>query len=176
MQQAQRGRQRQQQRQEPRRRQEPPPDHDRVGRPYYLVGWDRIAALSRVLWSRADEAAGGQEFSCIATASRGGLVPARLLADASGIGRILVDAPSVPTGALFVDDICDTGATFSAAAGRAEDPGSLVYAALFARRGRDGPPDRLVFAEETGGNEYVVFPWELGEHARSVLRAGRGSG
>ena len=165
------------QRQRQRRQEQPPRrDRDGAGRPYYLVGWERTAALAGVLWSRAAEAAGGQEFSCIATASRGGLVPARLVADASGIGRIVVDAPRVPAGALFVDDICDTGATLSAAAGRAEDPGSLVCATLFARRGRGGRPARLVFAEETGGDEYVVFPWEFAEHSRRVLRAGHGGG
>lgn len=174
LQQARQQQQRQEQQQRRPEQEQPRRDRDGEGRPYYLVGWDRAAALAGVLWSRAAEAAGGQEFSCIATASRGGLVPARLVADASGIGRIVVDAPRVPAGALFVDDICDTGATLSAAAGRAEDPGSLVCAALFARRGRGGRPARLVFAEETGGDEYVVFPWEFAEHSRRVLRGAPG--
>ena len=137
-------------------------------RSYYLVNWDRAEALAAELWDRATGAAGARRFECIATASRGGMIPARLLADASGIGRILVDARSVPAGALFVDDIYDTGRTFRNVAARAEDPDSLVYATLLARRGRAETPPQLVFAEETGGAEHVVFPWELGEHRREV--------
>ena len=146
-----------------------PPRGRRVRqRAYYLVNWDRAAALAAGLWDRAAGAAGGRRFECIATASRGGIVPARLLADASGIGRIAVDAASVPAGSLFVDDIYDTGRTFRDVAGRAEDPESLVYATLFARRGRAETPPQLVFAEETAGAEHVVFPWEMGEHRREV--------
>ena len=162
---------RQQQRQRQTRQRPRPQDPGGAGHPYYLVGWGRIEELAGVLWSRAAEAAGGQRFSCIATSSRGGLVPARLVADASGIGRIIVDAPAVPAGSLFVDDICDTGATLSAVAERAEDRDSLVCATLFARRGGGRRPARFVFAEETGGAEHVVFPWELGEHGRQVARA-----
>lgn len=143
--------------------------HAAAAAPYCLVNWGRAEAMAAELWARAADAAGGAgRLACIATVSRGGMVPARLLADASGIDRILVDARSVPAGALFVDDIYDTGGTFRDIAGRAEDPGSLVYATLFARRGRAETPPQLVFAEETAGAEHVVFPWEMGEHRREV--------
>ena len=146
----------------------PPPPRRVQRRPYYLVNWGRAEALAAELWDRAAGAAGERRFECIATVSRGGMVPARLLADASGIGRVVVDAESVPANALFVDDIYDTGGTFRDVAGRAADPDSLVYATLFARRGRGETPPQLVFAEETAGAEHVVFPWEYGEHRREV--------
>ena len=128
-------------------------------------------ALAGTLWSkaRASAAPGARgAFTCIATASRGGIVPARLVADISGIDRIIVDARAVPAGSLFVDDIYDTGATFKGVVDRAEDPDSLVYATLFARQGRRDTPAQLAYAEETGGAEHVVFPWEFGEHVRAV--------
>ena len=140
--------------------------HAAAAAPYCLVNCGRAEAMAADLRARAADAAGGVgRLECIATASRGGTVSARLLADASGIGRILVDARSVPAGALFVDDIYDTGGAFGDIADRADDSGSLVCATLFARRGRTETPPQLVLSEEAAGAEH---PWEMAEHRREV--------
>lgn len=108
----------------------------------------------------------GRKFDRIATVSRGGLVPARLMADRLGIKEIIVDPAKIPPGVLFVDDIYDSGRTFRKMASRARNPEDLVYATLVARRGKKYPK-QLVYARRTRGMEYIVFPWERDEYRRS---------
>ena len=95
------------------------------------------------------------------------MVPARLLADASGIYRTLVDAKSCRL-VIYSSTTSAAGGTFRDAAGRAEDPGSLVHETLFARRGRAETPPQLVLAKGTAGAKHVVLPWEMGKHRREV--------
>lgn len=100
-----------------------------------------------------------QSFDSIFTISRGGLVPARLVADYLGIQKIYVDSKKIPPCSLIVDDIYDTGKTFSSIVKKTKKPESLVYATLFARIGKRYPK-QLIYAEKTKGDEYIVFPWE----------------
>jgi hypothetical protein len=102
-------------------------------------------------------------FNSISTISRGGLVPARLVADRLNIKQILVDDETIPSDSLFVDDIYDTGETFRKIIERTDDPDKLVYAALFARR-KSKFPKQLVYAKLTRDNEYLVYPWDRFEH------------
>lgn len=104
-----------------------------------------------------------KQFNSIHTISRGGLVPARLVADRLGIKRIVVDDESIPSDSLFVDDIYDTGETFRRIVEKAEDPQNLVFATLYARRGEKYPA-QLIYAKLTNGNEYIVYPWDRFEH------------
>jgi hypoxanthine phosphoribosyltransferase len=103
------------------------------------------------------------QFRTISTISRGGLVPARLMADRLGIKQILVDPESVPSDSLFVDDIYDSGETFRKIIQRADDPDSLVFATIYARR-KQNYPKQLVYAELTRDTEYIVYPWDRFEH------------
>lgn len=103
------------------------------------------------------------QFRTISTISRGGLVPARLMADRLGIKQILVDPESVPADSLFVDDIYDSGETFRKIIQRADDPDSLVFATIYARR-KQNYPKQLVYAELTRDTEYIVYPWDRFEH------------
>ena len=131
-----------------------------------IITWKRVEKLSDILWQNLTKKT-IVKFHSISTISRGGLVPARLMADIMGINEILVDKNQIPTDSLFVDDIYDSGSTFKKIVSKAEDPKSLVYATLFARKGKQYPK-QLIFATQTKGSEYVVFPWERFEHKRLV--------
>ena len=101
----------------------------------------------------------------IATVSRGGLVPARLVADHFNIRKILVDKNVIPKRTLFVDDIFDSGDTYKKIITRVSDARNFVYATLVARKGMRYPK-HLVYAKKTKGREYVVFPWDKLESQR----------
>lgn len=129
-----------------------------------IVSWKRVEQLSYVLWEHITKKT-NTRFNSISTISRGGLVPARLMADIMGINEILVDRNQIPRDSLFVDDIYDSGSTFKKVITKTEDPKSLVYATLFARKGKQYPK-QLIYATDTKSSEYVVFPWERFEHRR----------
>ena len=103
------------------------------------------------------------QFKTISTISRGGLVPARLMADRLNIKQILVDPESIPSDSLFVDDIYDSGETFRKIIQRADDSDNLVFATIYARR-KQNYPKQLVYAELTRDTEYIVYPWDRFEH------------
>lgn len=123
--------------------------------------WSEIeSAITRLVEKLA---AKKLQFRTISTISRGGLVPARLMADRLGIKQILVDSESVPADSLFVDDIYDSGETFRKIIQRADDPDSMVFATIYARR-KQNYPKQLVYAELTRDTEYIVYPWDRFEH------------
>ncbi len=127
------------------------------------VSWSRIESLSKLLSDKVQES--GRKFKSISTITRGGLVPARLLADRLDINEILVDKNRVASDSLFVDDIYDSGDTFKKVLSMVENPNKLVYATFFARKGKRYPK-QLLFAQKTKGNEYIVYPWDRFEHKR----------
>ena len=127
------------------------------------VTWTEIEKLTRLLFVKVSAIC--KDFSSISTISRGGLVPARLLADHMGIDAIFVDKNKIPPNSLFVDDIFDSGNTFKKIIPKVTDPSNFVYATLFARRGKKYPK-QLVYAKKTEGNEYIVYPWDKLEHKR----------
>ena len=127
------------------------------------VSWTRIESLTKLLAEKIKKTS--IEFQNISTISRGGLVPARLLADRLGINEILVDKNKIPSDSLFVDDIYDSGDTFKKVILKTKDPSKLVFATLFARKGKKFPK-QLIYATLTKGNEYVVYPWDRFEHKK----------
>ena len=127
------------------------------------VTWSRIDSISQKLAEKIQKL--NREFYSISTITRGGLVPARLLADRLGIEKIFVDENKIPLDSLFVDDIYDSGDTFKKVLSKAEDPNRLVYSTLFARKGKRYPK-QLVYVQETAGTEYIVFPWDRFEHKK----------
>ena len=128
------------------------------------VSWNKVEELSEILWKNITKST-SRKFHSVSTISRGGLVPARLMADIMGIDKILVDQTQIPIDSLFVDDIFDSGNTFKKIISKAEDPKSLVYATLYARKGKEYPK-QLIYSTQTEGSEYIVFPWEKFEHKR----------
>jgi hypoxanthine phosphoribosyltransferase len=128
-----------------------------------LKDWEEIENCTELLVEKIIQK--NRQFRSISTISRGGLVPARLVADRLNIKQILVDDETIPADSLFVDDIYDTGETFRRIIERAEDPKNLVFATLYARR-KQRYPRQLVYAMLTKNNEYVVYPWDRFEHDR----------
>jgi len=127
------------------------------------INWSEIEKLIKILSEKI--VATNRTFSSISTISRGGLVPARLLADHLGIDTIHVDKNKIPSDSIFVDDIFDSGNTFKKIIPRVDDPSKLIFATLFARRGKKYPK-QLIFASKTRGNEYIVYPWDKLEYKR----------
>ncbi|MBM3910285.1 MAG: phosphoribosyltransferase [Thaumarchaeota archaeon] len=125
------------------------------------VSWNVIESLADVLAIKVKSL--NLQFNSISTISRGGLVPARLLADRLGIKIILVDKDEIPQDSLFVDDIYDTGKTFAKILPKVKDSDNLIYATLFARKGKI-IPKQIVYAQLTKGDEYIVYPWDRFEH------------
>ncbi len=99
------------------------------------VSWSEIDSLIERLSSLILKSK--KNFSSIATLSRGRLVPSRLLADHLGIEKIRVDEKVISSNSLVVDDIFDSGKTFEKIISKSEDSSKLLYATLFARRGKN---------------------------------------
>ena len=132
--------------------------------PAQNISWDEIESLVEILTKKILKLP--RTFSSITTLSRGGLVPSRLLADRLGIKEIYVDKKKISSNSLFVDDIFDTGDTFNEIIPKVDDPSKLVFATLFARRGKKYPK-QIVYAKKTNNNAYVVFPWDKLEFHRT---------
>jgi hypothetical protein len=128
------------------------------------VDWNEIELLVNILSKKIRKLP--RTFSTIATISRGGLIPSRLLADHLGIEKILVDKNKISSDSLFVDDIFDTGDTFNNIIPKVDNPSKLVFVTLFARRGKKYP-SQLIYAKKTDNSAYVVFPWDRFEFKRS---------
>jgi hypoxanthine phosphoribosyltransferase len=128
------------------------------------VSWNEIDSMMKILSKKISKL--NRSFSSITTLSRGGLVPSRLLADHLGIESIFVDKRKITSDSLFVDDIFDSGKTFEKILSKVNSPSKLVFATLFARRGKKYPKN-LIFAKKTINDAYVIFPWDKLEFQRS---------
>jgi len=128
------------------------------------VSWNEIESLVEQLCKKISKLP--RTFSSISTLSRGGFVPSRLVADNLGIEIIFVDKSNVSSDSLFVDDIFDTGSVFEKVISKTDNPSKLVFATLFARRGKKYPLN-LLYAKETNNDAYVIFPWDKLEFQRS---------
>ena len=127
------------------------------------VTWSEVEKMIKVLADKVSSL--HKDFSSITTISRGGLVPARLLADHLGINNIVVDPKKISSDSIFVDDIYDSGTTFKKIINRVDNPSELVYVTIFARRGKKYPK-QLIFAKKTNTNSYIVYPWDKLEYKR----------
>ena len=129
-----------------------------------VLTWKDIELLVEVLSKKIMKS--GFEFDKIATVSRGGLVPARLIADSFNIKKILVDPRKIQQKTIFVDDIFDSGDTFKKIIPIIKKPNAFVYASLIARK-KSLYPKQLIYAKQTKGLEYVIFPWDKLEYERT---------
>ncbi len=129
------------------------------------VDWDEVEFLVGQLHKKISKLP--RSFSSITTLSRGGLIPSRLLADHLGIKKIHVDKKRISSDSLFVDDIFDTGDSFKKVIPHVDFPDELIYATLFARKGKKYPK-QLVYAKKTDSDSYVVFPWDKLEYKKSL--------
>ena len=128
------------------------------------VNWSEIESIVKKLSNKISKS--DRTFSSITTVSRGGLVPARLIADNLDIKKIHVDKKKITSDSLFVDDIYDSGNTFDEIIKRVDVPSKFVFVTLFARCGKKYPK-QLLYGKKTNDNEYVVFPWDKLEFKRT---------
>ena len=129
------------------------------------LSWNEIENTIQIVSNKILKSS--KNFSTITTISRGGLIPSRLLADSLGIEKIFVDQDVVSSDSLFVDDIFDSGKTFSNVISKATDSSKLTFATLFARRGVSYP-EQLIYGEQTLDDSYLVFPWDKLEYEESL--------
>ena len=116
--------------------------------------WIDIERLTKLLYRKILTLS--KDFTSISTISRGGLIPARLLADHMGIDTILVDKNKIPSSSLFVDDIYDSGDTFKKIIPKVTDP-ELYHIPKYEER--DWAYDSLSLSE----NEYEKKPQNLND-------------
>jgi len=127
------------------------------------VSWSEVEKLIKILSEKIISMS--RDFPNISTISRGGLVPARLLADHLGLDIILVDQKKISSDSIFIDDIYDSGNTFKKIINKVDYPSKFVYVTLFARRGKKYPK-QLIYAKKTSNNSYMVYPWDKLEYKR----------
>ena len=128
------------------------------------VDWSEIESVVEILSNKISKLP--RTFSSITTVSRGGLIPARLIADQLDIEKIFVDQKKINSDSLFVDDIFDTGETFDKITTLVDTPSKLVFVTLYARHGKKYPK-QLLYGKIINNDEYVVFPWDKLEFKRS---------
>ncbi len=129
------------------------------------LSWNEIENTIQIVSNKILKSS--KNFSTITTISRGGLIPSRLLADSLGIEKIFVDQDVVSSDSLFVDDIFDSGKTFSDVLSKTTDSSKLTFVTLFARRGVSYP-EQLIYGEQTLDDSYLVFPWDKLEYEESL--------
>ena len=129
------------------------------------VSWNEIEKTVQIISNKILKSS--ENFSSITTISRGGLIPSRLLADSLDIEKIFVDQNIISSDSLFVDDIFDSGKTFSDIISKATDSSKLTFATLFARRGVSYP-EQLIYGKQTLDDSYLVFPWDKLEYEKSL--------
>ena len=129
------------------------------------VSWNEIENIVKIISNKILKSS--KKFSSISTVSRGGLIPSRLLADYLDIEKIFVDQKIISSDSLFVDDIFDSGKTFSDVILKVSDSTKFTFVTLFARRGMNFPK-QLIYGEKTLDNSYVVFPWDKLEFEKSL--------
>lgn len=130
------------------------------------VSWFEIQYLVREIAKKIRES--GKKYDCILGITRGGVVPARLLAEELGIDKImlvpvrkkkLVASEMPPLDRkeryLIVDDIYDTGETHAQVAGATKGY-KRDFAFCIARyENKAGIAGRVL-----NHNRWIVFPWE----------------
>ena len=129
------------------------------------VSWNDIENTVQLVSKKISKLS--KNFSSISTISRGGLIPSRLLADSLGIEKIFVDQKTISSDSLFVDDIFDTGKTYSDIISKVSNSSEITFATLFVRRGVT-IPEQLIYGQQTFDDSYVVFPWDKFEFEKTL--------
>jgi len=129
------------------------------------VSWNDIENTVQLVSKKISKLS--KNFSSISTVSRGGLIPSRLLADSLGIEKIFVDQKTISSDSLFVDDIFDTGKTYSDIISKVSNSSEITFATLFVRRGVTFP-EQLIYGQQTFDDSYVVFPWDKFEFEKTL--------
>ncbi len=151
----------------------------------FPVSWDQFHRDARALaWRLAGKGPGGEPFQAIVSITRGGLVPAAIIArelglrlietvciasyhdyDSQGELRVLKDvSPAIKAigggkgrGVLVVDDLTDTGKTAKIVRAMLPD---AHFATIYAKP--LGVPLIDTFVTEVSQDTWIYFPWDMG--------------
>ena len=150
----------------------------------FYVSWDEMHRDTRALAWRLLDMHNTTPFKGIIAVTRGGLVPAAIIAreleirviDTIGAAsydnkdqgslKILKDTMDVGDGAgwLIIDDLVDTGKTARAIRDRMP---SAHFATVYAKP--EGRPLVDTFVTEVSQDTWIYFPWDLAPHANQPL-------
>jgi uncharacterized protein len=136
------------------------------------VGWEGIEKLVKKTSRRFGEG----QFDAVIAVTKGGIIPAVLMARELKIDKVLMFDPKEPAAYgfkadpqldyLVVDDIFDSGKTFEKIKQAMKDV-RLRFAFLFSRNHIDfKTPEnarRMVIGHTLGHSAWLVFPWESRE-------------
>ena len=103
----------------------------------------------------------------IATRSRGGLIPARLLADRLNPVEFLIDYPKIfPNNTIFIDDIYDSGKTYrEIKKNNVGKDKNFIYCVLCMKP--SNKINGIYYGMLMEDDKYVVFPWDKFESRRN---------
>ncbi len=137
---------------------------------------DRVIDKSILTWQSIDQCVSSLftqikaiKFNpfCIATRSRGGLIPARLLADRLDSKEFLIDWDGLyPQNTIFIDDIYDSGETYKEIKKENVTKGNnFIYCVLCMKPANK--IDGIYYGMLMDDDKYVVFPWDKYEARRN---------
>lgn len=138
------------------------------------VEWPQIWAAVMDIVDQVNDS--GVEIYQVIGVSRGGIIPAAMVARKLDVGvRIVHPTNTVPafvynSATLIVDDIFDSGETinrfFERASWEPDGPRALVavlHDKIVDRRGDLPVPRADFYHSNYQADEWVVYPWEIGE-------------
>lgn len=138
-----------------------------------VLSWEQIdASCDRLIQLVKDRISG---LRGIAAISRGGLVPASILSYEMNLPIVDILLPNNPRvilghprgeGLLIVDDVCDTGITFSQL--KAFYP-CASFATLDAKPQGRSKCDYVIFAYGVAQQTWIVYPWAPNDSPKSPL-------
>jgi len=157
---------------------------------YFTVTWDQLHRDSKALaWRLLDAGPGGGPWTGVVAITRGGLIPAAIIArelecriietvsivtydeETKGEPRVM-KAPAAAgdgTGWLIIDDLVDTGTTAKVV--RAMLP-RAHFATIYAKPA--GKPLVDTFVTEVSQDTWILFPWDTEAQFIAPIAKGQG--
>lgn len=157
---------------------------------YFTVTWDQLHRDSKALaWRLLDAGPGGGPWTGVVAITRGGLIPAAIIArelecriietvsivtydeEKKGEPRVMKPpaAAGDGTGWLIIDDLVDTGTT--ARVVRAMLP-AAHFATIYAKPA--GKPLVDTFVTEVSQDTWILFPWDTEAQFIAPIAKGQG--
>lgn len=128
------------------------------------ISWYEIEMNVKLLAQKIKQEVDLKNVAAIVGEERGGLIPAVMLSHYLNIpygSELFYTKDKI----IIVDDIVDTGTTFKGASDEATWP-ELIICSLYLREHTCSQEvkDRLIFAEKIENDDWLKFPWEIGEN------------
>ena len=130
---------------------------------YYFSSWEDVADGIKILAEKIKKEVDIRDITEIVGIARGGLIPAVMLSHFLGIkysaevSLSLMNSDKV----IIIDDIADSGRTFE----NIVIGNQTIICSLYMRSKRCSKKtrDNLIYAYEVNNDDWLVFPWEIGD-------------